>query len=270
MELGHRIAELRKKNKISQTDFAKQYHVTQQTVSSWEHGKSYPDLETLIHISEDYTVSLDDLIKDDRRLIKAIDTSKSQAERARNAFRAAVAVILLLSIVFLIAIDRSSQPTSDENRFESESAIRMMVCLPYMNPSRAISFTTHGSISDERTIEKIEKRSKDVLGKTAKDIPAAYLGDYVILHFQDPYYNDMFATEVKSCMLKLKDGVTERTIDITEGTEIKNGDIVISPSAFEAITLEVDHVYECTIVVGYMIGKDEYTSITGVELQSGR
>ena len=37
MELGHRIAELRKKNKISQTDFAKQYHVTQQTVSSWEH-----------------------------------------------------------------------------------------------------------------------------------------------------------------------------------------------------------------------------------------
>lgn len=270
MELGHRIAELRKNNKISQSLFAKQYHVTQQTVSSWEHGKSYPDLETLIHISEDYSVSLDDLIKDDRRLVKAIDMSKNQAERARNAFRTAVGVVILLTIVLIVAIDWSVKPTADENRSINEGNIRMMVCLPHMNPSRAISYTTHGSISDERIYKKIEKWSNAVLGKTADDIPDAYPGDYIRLHFQDPYYNDMFATEIKSCMLKLKDAGAERTFDLTDRAEIENGDIVISPAAFEVITLEVDNFYECTIAVGYMIGKDEYTSITGVKLQSGR
>ncbi|WP_423218498.1 helix-turn-helix transcriptional regulator [Streptococcus equinus] len=39
------ISELRKQEKLSQDDFANIFHVSRQTVSNWENGKSYPDVE---------------------------------------------------------------------------------------------------------------------------------------------------------------------------------------------------------------------------------
>lgn len=51
MEVGKRIAKIRKENNLSQEKFAEKYYVTQQTVSHWENGKTYPDLMTLVQIS---------------------------------------------------------------------------------------------------------------------------------------------------------------------------------------------------------------------------
>ena len=76
MELGKRITKIRKDNKLTQDDFAKKYYVTRQTISNWENEKSYPDLETLVKISDDFNVSLDTLLKEDDRMIK--DISKKQ------------------------------------------------------------------------------------------------------------------------------------------------------------------------------------------------
>ena len=54
------INELRKKNNLSQDGFANLFHVSRQTVSSWENGKSYPDVEMLIKISQHFGISVDD------------------------------------------------------------------------------------------------------------------------------------------------------------------------------------------------------------------
>lgn len=51
MELGKRIIEIRKQHGLTQEEFAERYHVTRQTISNWENGKSSPDLETLVSIS---------------------------------------------------------------------------------------------------------------------------------------------------------------------------------------------------------------------------
>ena len=76
MELGKRIVKIRKDNKLNQDDFAEKYYVTRQTISNWENEKSYPDLETLVKISNDFNISLDTLLKEDDRMIKYI--SKKQ------------------------------------------------------------------------------------------------------------------------------------------------------------------------------------------------
>ena len=76
MELGKRIVKIRKDNKLNQDDFAEKYYVTRQTISNWENEKSYPDLETLVKISNDFNILLDTLLKEDDRMIK--DISKKQ------------------------------------------------------------------------------------------------------------------------------------------------------------------------------------------------
>lgn len=57
------ISELRKQEKLSQDDFANIFHVSRQTVSNWENGKSYPDVEMLVKISDYFGISVDQLIK---------------------------------------------------------------------------------------------------------------------------------------------------------------------------------------------------------------
>ena len=52
MNIAAIIIEIRKQRKMTQEDFAKLFHVTRQTVSNWENEKSYPDIKTLVEISE--------------------------------------------------------------------------------------------------------------------------------------------------------------------------------------------------------------------------
>lgn len=73
MQLGQAIAQIRKERGLTQEAFAKMYNVTRQTVSNWENEKSYPDLSTLVKISDEFNVSLDILLKGDFRMVKDID-----------------------------------------------------------------------------------------------------------------------------------------------------------------------------------------------------
>lgn len=58
---------------MSQEEFAQRYHVTRQTISNWENEKNYPDLETLVKISEDSGISIDYMLKDNIEIVQSID-----------------------------------------------------------------------------------------------------------------------------------------------------------------------------------------------------
>ncbi len=60
--LGARISELRKKNNLTQEDFAEKLGVTPQAVSKWENDASCPDIMLLPKISEILGVSIDQLM----------------------------------------------------------------------------------------------------------------------------------------------------------------------------------------------------------------
>ena len=65
-KIGNLIKEIRKKNNLTQAEFAERYGVTYQTVSKWENGKNIPDIMLLKQISEDFdnipTAQLDDIL----------------------------------------------------------------------------------------------------------------------------------------------------------------------------------------------------------------
>ena len=97
MEIGKNIQKIRSDNKLTQDDLAEKYFVTRQTISNWENGKSYPDLETLVKISDDFKISLDKLLKEDYEMVKSI--SKTQKEyRKVNTYK------LILKFVLVIAV----------------------------------------------------------------------------------------------------------------------------------------------------------------------
>ena len=65
MEIGRRIRELRTAHGMSQDDLAARVYVSRQTISSWENGKTYPDVQSLLLLSEIFGASVDSLIKGD-------------------------------------------------------------------------------------------------------------------------------------------------------------------------------------------------------------
>ena len=65
MEIGKQIKKYRSELSLSQEDFADKIFVTRQTVSNWENDKSYPDINSLVLMSEVFGISLDSLVKGD-------------------------------------------------------------------------------------------------------------------------------------------------------------------------------------------------------------
>lgn len=62
MKIGETISKIRKDQNMTQEEFSKLFNVTRQTISSWENEKSYPDLQTLVDISNKFKVSLNDTL----------------------------------------------------------------------------------------------------------------------------------------------------------------------------------------------------------------
>ncbi|RRK11486.1 helix-turn-helix domain-containing protein [Lactiplantibacillus garii] len=62
IEVGQKIKEQRGQRAWSQQELAEQLNVTRQTVSKWELGKSYPDLEGLVALTQLFEVSADCLL----------------------------------------------------------------------------------------------------------------------------------------------------------------------------------------------------------------
>ena len=64
MAFASKLQQIRQENDISQEAFAELLGVSRQSVSKWERGRGYPEIDKLIFISEHFNISLDELLKD--------------------------------------------------------------------------------------------------------------------------------------------------------------------------------------------------------------
>lgn len=97
MNLGKKILKIRKDNKMSQDELAEILNVTRQTISNWENSKNYPDIQTLIEISDKFNISLDILLKGDKKMVNKID------KQVKNNKTFKIIIILLISILIIIS-----------------------------------------------------------------------------------------------------------------------------------------------------------------------
>ena len=77
MKLSKQIKKYRTETNLSQEELADKIYVSRQTISNWENEKNYPDIKSLVLMSEVFQVSLDNLVKGDlERMKKEIDTQE--------------------------------------------------------------------------------------------------------------------------------------------------------------------------------------------------
>ena len=97
MEFRNYIKKQRNNLGFTQAEIAEKLHVTRQTISNWEQGKSYPDLDTLVKISDIYKISIDTLLKGDKNLKKYLDQGK-----AYNAFSVFKGLFFIMGGLFFL------------------------------------------------------------------------------------------------------------------------------------------------------------------------
>ena len=74
MDFGEQIKSIRKKENLTQEQFAIKLNVSRQAVSNWENNKNLPDIGMLILISNVFQISLDQLIKGDNHMNNMISS----------------------------------------------------------------------------------------------------------------------------------------------------------------------------------------------------
>jgi len=108
MELGKQIKRYRGELGLSQEMLAERIYVSRQTISNWENDKNYPDINSLLRLSEVFQVSIDILIKGDvekmKEVIKQEDRARFEADS--RIFTALFFATLLTPIPLMHYLDR--------------------------------------------------------------------------------------------------------------------------------------------------------------------
>lgn len=65
MDIGTKIKNARLAAGLTQEQAAGALGVSRQTVSNWENGKTYPDIISVVKMSDLYHVTLDHLLKEE-------------------------------------------------------------------------------------------------------------------------------------------------------------------------------------------------------------
>jgi transcriptional regulator with XRE-family HTH domain len=92
------IRRLRKRDDMSQEILAEKLNVTRQAISSWETGKTQPDIDTLVSISAVFKVDVTELIYGEKQNRDVYPKDRKKRLRVIWTFVAVAAVFILLEI----------------------------------------------------------------------------------------------------------------------------------------------------------------------------
>lgn len=99
MEIGKKLKEARLNRDLTQEVTAEKLNVSRQTISNWENEKSYPDIISVIELSNLYSISLDDLLKGDDAMMEHLQESTNVVKSNQKLLRA---IILNIIVVILL------------------------------------------------------------------------------------------------------------------------------------------------------------------------
>lgn len=101
MEFAKKIKQYRAQNKWTQQEVATKLDVSRKTVSSWENGRSYPDVFMLVRLSDLYHVSLDDLLREDYEMIDNYKQEHMASAKKDRNFTSSYLINVVTSLYFL-------------------------------------------------------------------------------------------------------------------------------------------------------------------------
>lgn len=107
MEIGKKLKDARMRSGFTQESVAEKVNVSRQTISNWENEKSYPDITSVIELSNLYSISLDELLKGDEKMMEHLEESTNVVKSTRKLIGAIllniITVILLITLSMFFA-----------------------------------------------------------------------------------------------------------------------------------------------------------------------
>jgi len=98
MDISRTIREERSRLSLSQEELAERIYVTRQTISSWENGKTYPDINSLVLLSHVFDMTIDNLVKGDLEIME----QKIEKNDIRDMNRYAWLMIALIGVTVVL------------------------------------------------------------------------------------------------------------------------------------------------------------------------
>lgn len=102
MEIGKKLKDARMKSGFTQETVAEKVNVSRQTISNWENEKSYPDIISVIELSSLYSISLDDLLKGDERMMEHLEESTNVVKSNQKLIGAII--LNIITVILLITL----------------------------------------------------------------------------------------------------------------------------------------------------------------------
>ena len=113
MNIGEKIRNAREEKNLTQTQAAESLMVSRQTISSWENGKSLPDILSVIRMSYLYQMSLDELLKGDKAMMEKIEKDAEIQKVERKLIKYASIGIFIWVAIFILHLIVDGNPVID-------------------------------------------------------------------------------------------------------------------------------------------------------------
>jgi len=88
MNLSENLKRIRKENNLSQEQLAEELGVSRQSVSKWESGVSYPEMDKVLQIAKMFNLNIDDLLNQDIKEVNSEKQSKLAINKSIDDFLA--------------------------------------------------------------------------------------------------------------------------------------------------------------------------------------
>ena len=99
MELGKKIKNLRMQKDITQEQLAERLFVSRVTVSKWERGRGYPNIDSLKLMADVFSISIDDLLSREQT-VQPEEAPQKKTAGKRQSFL--FGIIDVLAVLFLL------------------------------------------------------------------------------------------------------------------------------------------------------------------------
>lgn len=120
MTVGELLKQQRLQKNLTQAKLAELLGVSIKTISNWENGRNYPDIASLITLSNLYSISLDQLVKEDGAVIQ--DVTKKERQRRRGIRVRWANAMIAVVIAFVLGADLLGIP-----EFEMSNSVRNVI-----------------------------------------------------------------------------------------------------------------------------------------------
>lgn len=99
MDIGIKIKNARIKANLTQEQVAEALSVSRQTISNWENEKTYPDIISVIKMSDLYDISLDHLLKEEKTMSNYVDYLEESTNVVKSQNKLSKLIVIMTYFV---------------------------------------------------------------------------------------------------------------------------------------------------------------------------